>query len=112
MTLDQLRDLGTVLLGDLLARNDRVLDHVVEDGGGDRRGVHLHVGQDAGDGEGMLDIGLARGALLAFVGGIREFVHATKPGGIQGRVVRPDLLDEILGERDGVGHKCSLPIMP
>ena len=40
--VDELRDLGAEFLGDLFARDDRVLDHVVEEGGGDRRAVHLH----------------------------------------------------------------------
>ena len=72
--LDQLGDLGPEFCGDLVAGNDGVFDHVVQDRGGDRRLIHFHVGEDSGDGDRVLDVGLARGALLAFVGGVGQIV--------------------------------------
>ena len=70
--LDERGDLGAELRGDLFARDDGVLDDVVQERGGDRRPVHLQVGQDRGDRERVLDVGLARGAQLALVGSVGE----------------------------------------
>ncbi len=44
-----------------------VFDGVVQQAGGDGGGVHLHLGEDLADFERMDDVGLAGGALLAFV---------------------------------------------
>ena len=62
--------------GDLVAevgldvgeRDLGVLDGVVEQGGGDGDLVEADVGDDAGDGERMVDVALAAGAQLAAVG--------------------------------------------
>ena len=69
--------------------------------------VHLHVGQDVGDGDRMLDVGLARGAQLALVRGVGQLVDAPKPSRIEGRVVRPNLGDQIVGERIG----CAIGVV-
>ena len=47
--VDQPRDVLAEQLLDLLGRGERVLDRVVEDGGGDRLVVELEVGEDARD---------------------------------------------------------------
>jgi hypothetical protein len=47
----------------------------VQEAGGDGGGVHLELGEDEGDLEGMNGVGLARGALLAFV-----LLEAEEPG--------------------------------
>ena len=74
--VDDVRGLFAELLLDLLDRQRRVFDHVVEEGGHDRRGVHVQVGQDARDLQGMLDEPLPRRTELVTValGGV--FVRA------------------------------------
>ena len=62
--VDQRGDLLAELLLDLLVRRLRVLDRVVQQGRGDGGIVELHLGEDGGDFERMIEIGLARGALL------------------------------------------------
>ena len=57
--VDELRDLVTEEAAHLLAGDLGVLDGVVEQRGHQRLGVEPQVGQDARDGEGMLDVGLA-----------------------------------------------------
>ena len=52
---------------DLVERGAGVLDRVVQQGGGDGHVVETEVGDDAGDGERVLDVGLARVARLATV---------------------------------------------
>ncbi len=50
---------------DFLAGCGRVFDRIVEQAGGDGRGVELHLGQDFRHFEGVNDVGLAGGAHLA-----------------------------------------------
>ena len=58
------------------ARGDvGVFDGVVQQAGGDGGGVHLELGEDLADFERVDDVGLAGGALLAFV-----LLHAEGPG--------------------------------
>ena len=49
---------------DLLERGAGVLDGVVQQGGRDRGAVELEAGQDAGDLDRMVEVGVARGAQL------------------------------------------------
>ncbi len=104
--LNQPRDLFAELLGDLLAGDRRVFDDVVQQRRGNRLMVHLEVGQDAGDGERMLDERLARGAALALVGGVGQLVGARQPLRVGGGVVVADALDE-LGDGHGVSAYYS-----
>ena len=79
----QLADLGDAVdqLGDVVAEpldQDRlagggVLEHVVEEPGRHRRGVHLEL-DEAGDGQGMDVVGLARDSALAPVHLLGELV--------------------------------------
>ena len=98
---DQPRDLVAELRGDLFARDRRIFDDVVQQRGGDRLVVHLELGQNAGDREGMLDVRLARSPALALVGGVGNLIDAHQPGRIGCGVVLADALDE-LGDRHGI----------
>ena len=65
--LDDVGDLGAEELGDPLGRRQRVLDDVVQEAGGHRHDVELHVRQRVGDLERMHQVGLAGMAHLALV---------------------------------------------
>ena len=54
-----MRDLRPEQLLDALDRRQRVLDHVVEQAGGDRHHVELHVREEVGDGQRMDQVRLA-----------------------------------------------------
>ena len=92
---------------DFFERNGRVLDDVVQQARRDRRRVHLELGEDGGDRERMGDEGLAAGAGLPAVGGFRKRVHLLEPCGVEGGVVRLDLLDEV-GEFCGHGVRVFI----
>ena len=64
---DDVCDLFAEAAGDLLRGDVGVFDGVVQKASGDGGGVHLQIGEDLGDFEGMDDVGLAGGAELAFV---------------------------------------------
>ncbi len=74
----QARDVGPKCFGDLLERDFRVFDHVVEQRGAERGYVELHVRQQVGDFDRMREERLAGKARLRFVllGG--EIVGAAK----------------------------------
>ena len=93
--VDEPRDLLAELLGDLLAGDRRVFDDVVQQRGRDRLTVHLELGQDAGDGQRVLDVRLARGAPLTFVSGVGKLVDAHQPVRVGGRIVGTDALDKL-----------------
>ncbi len=63
--LDDVRHLVAESGVDFLAGGGRVFDRIVEQAGGDGRGVELHLGQDFRHFEGVDDVGLAGGAHLA-----------------------------------------------
>ena len=65
---DDVADLLAEQPGQVLARVLRILDHVVQQAGGDGYLVELHLGQDAGHGQRVGDVGLVGGALLVQVG--------------------------------------------
>jgi hypothetical protein len=52
---------------DLLRGDVGVLHHVVEEAGGDHPGTGTDVAQQVGNGDGMDDVGLAAGAVLALM---------------------------------------------
>ena len=54
-------------LADFVDRDIAVLDHVVQQAGDDRRLVHLQVGQQAGDGDRVREVRVARMAQLLAV---------------------------------------------
>jgi hypothetical protein len=98
--VDERGDLAPELLGDLFVREDGVLDDVVQQRGGDRRPVHLQVGEDVGDRERVRDVRLARGAALPLVSAVGDLVDTLQPPRVQRGVVLPDFGDEI-----GDGHE-------
>ncbi len=61
---------------DLLGGEDGVFDRIVQQSGGDGRGVQLHLGQQNRHFQGMHEIGLAGGALLSAVMFEGKFVGA------------------------------------
>ena len=65
--IDQARDVFAEHARDLVTRGVGVLDRVVQQAGDDRRGVELHLGQDAGHFDGMREIRIARRTQLAAV---------------------------------------------
>ena len=94
--LDHVGDLGPEELLDALDRRQGVLDDVVQQPGGDRDGVELHVGQEIGHGERMDQVGLARVAHLAPVLEGREHIGPPEQLDVGSRAVGPDLFEEIL----------------
>ena len=93
--VDERGDLVAEARGDFFARDDRVFDDVVEQRGGDRRAVHLEIGQDRGDGERVLDVRLAGGPALLAMRALGDSVNTLEPRGIERGVVTADVLDEI-----------------
>ena len=79
---------------DALGRGQRVLDDVVEEAGGDRHDVELHVGQDVGHLERMDQVRLARVADLSLVLERREDVRPAQQLEVRLRAVAPHLLEE------------------
>ncbi len=66
--VDDLGDLVAEVVLEVVEGEPGVLHGVVEEGGGHRDVVEPEVGHDAGDGQRVLDVGLARAAGLAPVG--------------------------------------------
>ena len=67
---DALNDVGDLVAKsffDLFVGRGCVFDGVMQQCGGDGRGIELHLGQDFGNLKGMNDVWLAGGALLAIV---------------------------------------------
>ena len=64
---DERGDVRPESLGDALRGYARVLDHVVQERGAERRDVQLHVRQDVRDFQGMRQVGVARLAQLRAV---------------------------------------------
>ena len=87
-----------------LDRGEGVLDHVVEQAGGDGHDVQPHVGQEAGHFEGVDQVGLAGVADLALVLQGREDVRPPQQLEVGVRGIGADLVDEILepNHRGGV----------
>ena len=91
---DQARDVRTEALDDARRGNARVLDHIVQQGGAQRRDVQLHVRQDVRHFQGMRQVGIAGLAQLRAVllGG--KFERAPKQLDIAGRARLADLFDQ------------------
>jgi hypothetical protein len=68
----------------------------MEEPGGDGGHVHLEVDEEAGHLQGVGEIGLAGGPLLALMGALGEPVGALEQIQVSGRLVLGDLLDERL----------------
>ena len=96
---DDVRDLLAEALGDIAGGDVGVFDGIVQQAGGDGGGVHLELGEDLADFERMADVGLARGAALAFV-----FLDGERPGRadeveVVGGAIGFDRLDQMLESR-------------
>ena len=76
---------------DPLDRGQRVLDDVVEQAGGDRHGVELHVGEEVGDRERVDEVGLPGMADLSLVLEGREHVGPPEQLDVGVRGCRPGL---------------------
>ena len=101
--VDDRRHLGAEALLDLLEREPGVLDRVVEDRGGHRPRVETQSGDDAGDGQRVGDVGLARAADLARGGPLRPAGRRARPGragvvetGVAGRPAARERLQQTL----------------
>ena len=101
--VDEARDLGAELLGDLLAGHGGILDDVVQQSGGDRLMVHLELGENPRNRQWVLDVGLTRGSALALMSGHGELVDAPQPLRVGGGLVAPDSLDQLL-DRHGISR--------
>ena len=73
----QFRHRRPELVADGVLVDAGVLDDVVQHGGHQALVIHVHVGEDAGDGEGVGDVGLAAAPDLAEMGLLGEIVGAT-----------------------------------
>ncbi len=94
--LDQFADLFAEHLVDVLAGGGGVLDHVVQQGRDDGRGVQLVVGEDAGHLDRVGEIGVAGGARLAAVHAHGVDVGAVQQGLVGRRVVALDPFDQLI----------------
>ena len=81
---------------DALDRREGVLDHVVEQAGGDRDGVELHVRQEVGDRQGMDQVRLPRMTNLSPVLEGGEDIRPPEQLDVGVRAVGPDFFKEIL----------------
>jgi hypothetical protein len=93
--VDQPRDLLAEEMLDLLEGCLGILDRIVEQRRDDGGAVQLHLGQDAGDLEGMAEIGVAGGPLLGAVGLHRKNIGAVEGVLIRAGVVGLDGLNEL-----------------
>ena len=93
---DDVRDVGAEQLLDALDRGLRVLDDVVQQAGGNRDDVELHVGELVGDFERVDEVGLARMAHLSLVLEGGEDIGPPQQVNVGVRVDAPDFFDEVL----------------
>ncbi|GAA3216055.1 hypothetical protein GCM10020256_18060 [Streptomyces thermocoprophilus] len=111
--VDEEADLLAELLADLIECHVRVLDGVVEQGRGQRRGLCAEFGEDQGDGEGVRDVRLAALAHLAAVRGLGQEVGAAQGFevgvGVVGAVGVDDVAD---GVRQPVACRGSQQCRP
>ena len=94
--VDQPADLFAERPVDLLARDRRVFDRVMQHRRRDRRIVDLELRQDGGDFERMGEIEIARGALLAAVRLHREDVGAVQQILVGVRIIAADPLHQLV----------------
>ena len=96
--LDELRDLVAELGAHFLDVGVGVLDHVVEQRGGDRLLVEVELGADLRGAPRVVDEVLARAALLALVRGRGEGEGPREQVAVDVRVVGSDGLDQLVDE--------------
>ena len=94
--LHQLADLFAEQLVDVGPADRTVLDHVVQQGRDDGRGVETVVGEDARHLDGVGEIGIAGRPLLRAVHAHGVDIGAVQQRLVGGRVVGPDLVDQFV----------------
>ena len=77
--VDQLGDDVAEYRVDLRLGGRRILDHIVQDRGNHRVRIHLEIGEDVGDRNGVGDVGLTRYALLPLMALGPEIVGLAHP---------------------------------
>ena len=97
--IDDLGDSGAEALRQLVLRCRGVLDDIVEDGGDDRVGVEMEVGEDRGGGDRVGDERLTREALLAAVDRGAEFGRLANAAHLLGGQVAADGAQQLLQSR-------------
>lgn len=102
--VDEVADLCAELIADLVQRHVRVLDGVVEEGGGQGGGLGAEFGEDQRHGEGVGDVRLAALAHLAAVRGLRQQVGAAQRVEVGVGVMGAVGLDDVA---DGVGQPAA-----
>ncbi len=105
---DDVADLLAEEPGQVLARVLRVLDHVVQQSGGDGYLVELHLGQDAGHGQRVGDVGLVGGALLVQVGVGGDGVGLLEQLDVGLGIVTEDLLLQFVKALDHLSYYISI----
>jgi hypothetical protein len=103
--VDDERDLLAELGADHVQRGAGVLDHVVDQPGGDRDGVQPEIRQERGHLGAVLDVLLPRGALLPLVGPLRELVGPRDDVHVEASAVGSDRLAE--PRRQEPQHGCG-----
>ena len=106
--VDDLGDLAAEVGLDVGQRDLGVLDGVVEQGGGDGDLVESDVGDDAGDGQRVVDVALAAGAQLAAVGLGGDLVGAVDRRHRRLGMARPVARQQ----RRQLGRGCRLVVAP
>ena len=99
--LHDVRHLGTEQLANALDGGQRVLDHVVQQTGGNRDRVEPHVGEEVGDRQGVDQVWLPGVAHLPPVLESREDVGTAQQLDVGFRSIRADLFEEILEANHG-----------
>ena len=100
--LDDVRDVVAERVADALDGGEGVLDHVVQEAGGDADDVELHVGEDVGDFERMDEVRLAGMADLSLVLEGREHIGPPEQLEVGVRTVGPDLVEQVLEANHGI----------
>ena len=102
--VDEGGDFVAVVAGELLGGDVAVLDDVVQQGGLEHGDAEFEVGAADGGGQGVLDVGGARGAQVARMGAIGEVVGAFEVGDLGGAEVAGGGVAQVVeGGVDGVG---------
>ncbi len=105
--IDQLRNFYAELLGDLIARCERVLDDVVEEARADARRVEPQVRDDPGNAHGVNDVWLSGLPGLSGVHPGAVVVGPLDEVGVDRGLVSPDAFDELFClEHGGVGMRA------
>ena len=95
-SVDEVGDFRPELPRQVVLGGPRILEHVVQEAGDDRGDVHLEVHEEAGDFQGVGEVGLARCALLALVALLGEAVGAVHQVQVGTRLVLRNLLNQRL----------------